>query len=325
MTMKHKSRQIQQKGAGGFSEKLQAYLRIHAHALFSSLGRIVRNAFTSIMTVIVIAIAISLASGFYLLVVNMQQLTGGLESSNQISLFLKSNVSDNAGKNLVDKIKQNDAVTDVVLITKEQALKEFKIYSGFGDALNVLEQNPLPTVIQILPKNTLNDMQAIESLMSEFNRMPQVDFAQLDMQWVNRLQSMMQILQRGVLLLSVLLGFAVLVITGNTIRLELQNRQDEVLICKLVGATHSFIQRPFLYTGFWFGFISGLVAWLLVSAIMMILQEPIERLSVLYNGAFNLSYFSFTDIVSLLAISSLLSVMGAWIVLHNQLQKIKPK
>lgn len=308
-----------------FSDKSQTYLHIHAQALFSSLGRLVKNTFTSFMTIIVLAITIALASGFYLLVVNMQQLTGGIESSNQISLFLKENISDNAGNSLAEKIRQNSAVDEVVLITKDQALAEFKAYSGFGEALKILDVNPLPTVIQILPKNSLDDIQAIESLVAELKRFPQVDFAQLDMQWVKRLQSMMKIMQRAVLILTVLLGFAVLVITGNTIRLELQNRRDEVLVAKLVGATHSFIQRPFLYTGFWLGLLSGLVAWLLVSIIVLVLQKPIEELSGLYDGSFDLSYFSFIDIISLLSLSSFLAVLGAWIVLHFQLQGIKPK
>jgi len=323
--MKHNSRQIKNKDSNGFSEQSQAYLLLHAHALFSSLGRMVRNSFTSAMTIIVMAIAISLASGFYLLVVNMQQLTGGLEATNQISLFLKTSVSDNAGKQLAEEIRKNNAVEKVVLITKEQALTEFKQYSGFGDALNILENNPLPTVIQVLPSNTLNDIQAIENLMMQFNQLAKVDFAQLDMKWVQRLQSIMNIIQKAVFVLTILLGFAVVVITGNTIRLELQNRQDEVLVAKLVGATHAFIQRPFLYTGFWLGFISGLVAWVLVSLILLILQSPIEKLSILYDGSFDLSYFSFVEVLSLLSLSSILSVIGAWVVLHYQLQKIKPK
>jgi len=323
--MKHNSRQIKNKDNNGFSEQLKAYLLLHAHALFSSLGRMVRNSFTSIMTIIVMAIAISLASGFYLLVVNMQQLTGELEATNQISLFLKTNVSDNAGEKLAEEIRKNNAIDKVVLITKEQALTEFKQYSGFGDVLDILENNPLPTVIQVLPSNTLNDMQGIENLMKQFNQLAKVDFVQLDMKWVQRLQSMMDIMQKAVFVLTILLGFAVVVITGNTIRLELQNRQDEVLVAKLVGATHAFIQRPFLYTGFWLGFISGLVAWVLVSFILLILQSPIEKLSILYDASFDLSYFSFVEVLSLLILSSILSVVGAWVVLHYQLQKIKPK
>ena len=322
---KHNSRQLQNKENNDLSDKSQAYLHIHAHALFSSLGRLVRNPFSSAMSIVVMAIAISLASGFYLLVVNMQQLTGNIESTNQISLFLKSSISDRAGENLADRIRKNSNIEHVKLITKAQALEEFKSYSGFGEALNVLEKNPLPTVIQVLPKNTLDDIHSVELLMDEFSKFPQVDFAQMDMQWVKRLHSIMQIMQRSVFLLTVLLSSAVLFITGNTIRLELQNRRDEVLVAKLVGATHSFIQRPFLYTGFWLGLLSGLVAWVLVTLMMVILQNPIERLSILYDGAFDVRYLGLTDTLSLLMIASLLGVMGSWIVLRQQIKQIKPE
>jgi len=323
--MKHKYRQWHNKANSDLSDKSQAYLHIHAHALFSSLGRLVRNPFSSAMSIVVMAIAISLASGFYLLVVNTQQLAGNIESTNQISLFLKSTFSDKAGENLADRIRKNGNIEHVKLITKAQALKEFKSYSGFGDALNVLENNPLPIVIQVLPKNTLDDLHAVEQLMAEFSKLPQVDFAQMDMQWVKRLHSIMQIMQRSVFLLTVLLSFAVLFITGNTIRLELQNRRDEVLVAKLVGATHSFIQRPFLYTGFWLGLSSGFVAWVLVSLMMIMLQGPIERLSALYNGAFDVKYLSLSDTLTLLIIASLLGVIGSWIVLRQQLKQIKPE
>lgn len=323
--MRHKTRQINEKRSSGFSDKLKVYLNIHAQALFSSLGRIVNNTFTSAMTVLVMALVISMASGFYLFVVNMQQLTGGIESSNQISLFLKSNISDKVGSRLVDRIKQNEGLSEVILITKEQALIEFKTYSGFGDALDILETNPLPVVIQVVPKNTLDDTRIVSRLVAEFERLPQVDFVQLDMQWVQRLQSITNIIKRAVFILTLLFGFAVLIITGNTIRLELQSRQEEVMIAKLVGATHSFIQRPFLYTGFWLGLLSGVTALLLVSFILLALQGPIGRLSTLYDGTFNLEYFSLFDIISLFGISSALGIIGAWIVLHFQLKEIKPR
>ncbi len=308
----------------GFSLKIQAYLHVHAHALFSSLGRLVRNSFTSALTVVVMAIAIALASGFYLLVLNLQQLSSGVDSSNQITLFLKSNVSDNAGARLAETIRHDKAVDEVVLITKKQAMQEFKDYSGFGDALDVLEVNPLPTVLLVLPQYSLQDKLAVEGLMLKFRQLPEVDFAQLDMQWLKRLQSIMQVLQRAVLIVSVLLGFAVLVITGNSIRLELQNRRDEVLVSKLVGATQGFIQRPFLYTGFWLGLLAGLLAWMVVTVILLVLQGPIEQLSGLYQGAFGLNYFSFGEIFSSLGLSSVLGVLGAWIVLYCQLRQIKP-
>ncbi len=306
-------------------DKGHAYLLNHAHAFFSSLGRLVRSPFTTLMTVLVLAITISLAGSFYLLVDNAQQLSGNLKASNQLSLFLKTNVSDSVGKKLAEKIAKNSQVEHVQVITKKQAMVEFKAYSGFGEALDALESNPLPTVIQILPKNTLKDDASIAKLLAEFKQLPQVDFVQMDMQWVKRLQTIMQLTGRGVTLLNLLLSMAVIFITGNTIRLELQNRREEVLIAKLVGATDSFVQRPFIYTGFWLGFFAGLFAWLILTIMMLVLESPVENLSALYNGAFNLQFLNFSETFVLLAISSFLGVLGAWIVLHYQLRQIKPQ
>jgi cell division transport system permease protein len=314
----------QTKTAGGnFFDKLHAYRDLHAHALFSSLGRLVASPFTSIMTIAVLAIAISLASGFYILVVNFQQLTGNLETSNQISLFLRDDVSDVHASKFAESIRQNASVQDVKLITREQALAEFKTYSGFGAAINALEKNPLPIVLQVLPKNALEDKQGLDNLLKGFQQSPEVDFAQVDQQWVERLQSIMAVARLFATLLNLMLGGAVLFIIGNTIRLELHNRRDEVVIAKLVGATNSFIQRPFLYTGFWIGFISGVSAWFIVTTLMLILRQPVEKLSGLYEGGFHLLFLNFKETLALIIVSSVLGVLGAWAVLIYELQHTK--
>lgn len=310
---------------GNLVDKLQAHRNLHAHALFSSLGRLVGAPFTSVMTIVVLAVAISLASGFYILVANLQQLTGNLEASNQISLFLNYETSNAKANSLADSIRRNPSVQEVKLITKEQALEEFQAYSGFGEAVKALEKNPLPFVIQVSPKNSLGNKQEIEALLGNLKQETEVDFAQLDMRWVERLQSIMDVARRGVMSLSLLLGVAVLFITGNTIRLELHNRRDEVVIAKLVGATDGFIQRPFLYSGFWMGFFSGVAAWFIVTVTMLILKQPVEKLSGLYDGAFHILFLGFAETLALLAISSVLGVAGSWIVLHFQLQKLKPE
>jgi cell division transport system permease protein len=313
------------KSGGNLADKWQAYKNLHAHALFSSLGRLVASRFSSGMTIAVLAIAISLASGFYILVVNLQQLISNLESSNQISLFLKDDISEPHANKLATNLRLNPDIQGVKVITKEQALAEFQLYSGFGEAVKSLSKNPLPIVIQVLPRNSFVNEQALEILLDGLERLAEVDFAQMDMQWVMRLQSIMEVIRRGVTLLSLLLSAGVLFITANIIRLELHNRRDEVVIAKLVGATNSFIYRPFLYTGFWIGFFSGVTAWFIVTIIMLILKQPIENLSRLYDGSFHVLFFGFTDTVSLLFISSALGVVGSWIVLHFQLKQLKPE
>ncbi|MDD1607259.1 MAG: permease-like cell division protein FtsX [Methylococcaceae bacterium] len=320
----HEIRQTRTAG-GDFTDKLHAYRDHHAHALFSSLGRLVATPFTTIMTIAVLAISISLASGFYIMVINVQQLTADLESSNQISLFLKDEVSNEDAADLAADIQKNSNVQAVKMISKEQALAEFKTYSGFGAAIDVLEKNPLPIVLQVLPKNTLQDKQQLENLFKTVKQFDEVDYAQVDMQWVDRLQSMVEVARRGTALFSFMIGLGVLFIIGNTIRLELHNRRDEIMIAKLVGATNSFIRRPFLYTGFWIGFISGVSAWFIVALLMLILRQPVEKLSGLYEGDLHLIFLSVTDTLALLAISSLLGIFSSWAVLLFQLRHTRPE
>ena len=308
------------KAGGNFADKLNAYRDLHAHALFSSLGRLVATPFVSIMTIAVLAIAISLASCFYIVVSNLQQLTANIETSNQISLFLRDDVSDAHAKKLADTIKLDQNVQSIKLITKEQALEEFKTYSGFGSAINAFETNPLPIVLQVLPKNALNDKEALSVLLKRFQQSPEVDFAQMDLKWVERLQSIISLAHLFACLMSFLLGVGVLFIIGNTVRLELHNRRDEVVVSKLVGATNAFIRRPFLYTGFWIGFISGVIAWFILAVSMLILKQSVETLSDLYGGNFHLLFLNFAETFSLIALSSSLGVLGSWAVLAFQLK-----
>lgn len=309
---------------GGLRDKINAHRDVHAHALFSSLGRLVASPFTSIMTIAVLAIAISLASGFYILVNNLQQLTGNFETSNQISLFLRDDVSDMHANKLANNVRDNINVKEVKLITREQALADFKSYSGFGAVIERLEENPLPIVIEVLAKKTLDDKETLSSLFKSFQQYPEVDFAQMDTQWVERLQSIVSLVRLFTSLVNMLLAAAVLFIIGNTVRLELHARREEVVIAKLVGATNSFIYRPFLYTGFWIGFLSGMSAWFIVTILMLILRQSVEVLSELYGGGFHLMFLSFSETLAMISLTSFLGVLGSWVVLICQLQNTRP-
>ncbi|MBS3964718.1 MAG: permease-like cell division protein FtsX [Methylomonas sp.] len=307
------------------AERFQAYLLNHVHGLLSSLGRLSRTPFTSAMTLLVLAIAISLAAAFYIVVANLQQMTGNLQASNQMSLFLKDNVSEAAAGKLAEQFRQHGGIESANVITRQQAMAEFKAHSGFGDALKALDSNPLPNLIQVQPKHALDDKAAVEALLTELRQIPQVEFVQIDMQWVSRLQAVMAIASRSVAIVGVLLGLAVIFITGNTIRLELQDRRNEVYIAKLVGATNGFIQRPFLYAGFWLGLIAGVIAWIIVTLMLVIVESPVEKLSSLYDGSFELMYISFSEFMLLLMMTSTLAVLGSWAVVHYQLRQIKPQ
>lgn len=302
-----------------------AYLQSQYHVLIASLMRLLQTPFTSAMAISVMAIAIALAGSFYILVSNGQQLVDSLQTGKQISVFLHEQITDQQAREFAQKLQSNEQIADVSVISKQQALAEFQKYSGFGAALSALEANPLPVVIQVFPAESLTGTQQLSQLLTKIKAEQEVDLAQLDMDWVMRLQSMMQIVNRVLLLLSVLLALAVVFVTGNTIRLELQTRRDEVIVHKLVGASNRFICLPFLYSGFWLGLISGMFAWGIIAFMLLMIHSPVEQLALLYQSHFQLHFMSFSESVSLLLGSSVLGISGALVVAYYQLRQLKPE
>jgi len=304
---------------------LSINLLLHKEALSASLRRLLLTPFTSAMAIIVMAIALSLAGSFYVLVNNAQQLVDNLQTGKQFSLFLHEHISDKQAANLAQRLQAYAGVANVVLISKQQALAEFQQYSGFGAALNALESNPLPAVIQVFPTQEVREAYQLTQLLEQTKNAQEVDFAQIDMDWVARLQSIMQIANQVVMLLSGLLAVAVVFITGNTIRLELQTRRDEVVVEKLVGATNAFICLPFLYSGFWFGFIAGCFAWCIITLMLFMLSSPVAHLSMLYQSQFQLHFMNFPESVSLIVSASTLGILGALAIVSHQLRLLKPE
>lgn len=276
------------------------------------------------MTTAVIGIALALPSGLHVVLKNAQQLSGGWDGAAQISLFLNRSVGDDEAERLAKQIQKLPQVAGVTYISRREALLEFQRLSGFGDALQALKDNPLPSVLVIRPASEASTPKATEALLERLGAYPPVDLAQLDMQWVKRLYVIMELVRRGVVVLAILLAIAVLLVVGNTIRLAIQNRRDEIVVMKLIGGTDGFIRRPFLYTGFWYGLFGGLIAWVLVTLSLSILSDPVERLAGLYQSRFELSGLDLASAIMLLATSILLGLAGSWLAVGRHLREIEP-
>ena len=225
------------------------FLQRHAQVALDSLGRLYRNWAASLMTAAVIAIALAMPSGLYLLLGNLERLSGTWDGQASLSVFLKQDISDDKAADLVAQVSDWPGVESVQLITPAQALEEFGQQSGFTDVLGVLEENPLPYVLIVLPAGDSIEPLAASALRERFSKLPETALAQLDLQWVQRLAAILDIAQRVILIISALLALAVMLVIGNTIRLEIQNRREEILVTKLIGATNGFVRRPFLYGG----------------------------------------------------------------------------
>jgi len=307
---------------------IQTYLLRHLQVFFYSLGQLTRSPLSLLMTSAVIGIALALPTGLHIVLKNIQSLSGDLDSAAQISLFLKKETSDFQAKQLSNQLRNMPQINSVHYISRQQALAEFKQLSGFGNALKALEKNPLPAVIVVRPSlsdsDALSNTRATQQLVEQLQSKPHVDIAQLDMQWIKRLYSIMDIIRRGVIILAGLLALAVLLVIGNTIRLAIQNRRDEIVIVKLIGGTDSFIRRPFLYTGFWYGLFGGLIALFLVISALLMLSGPIEALTQSYESQFSMQIIDFGSIFWLISASILLGLGGSWVAVERHLREIEP-
>lgn len=295
------------------------YLLRHAQVLFAALGQLARAPLATTLTLAAIGITLALPSGLYVMLNNLERLSAGWERSAQISLFLKRDVSEAGAHKLAQQVRALPTVTGVDFISREAAFTEFKRDSGFGAALNALDSNPLPAVLVVRP--AANDPSAIETLVASLARLPGVDLAQLDIEWLRRLASLLQLAERGVLLLAVLLSLAVLLIIGNTIRLVVVTRQTEIEIVQLVGGTPAFIRRPFLYTGLLQGLFGGLLAWLLVDVSLLFLNGPAQELAGLYGSGFGLNGLGFGAGVTLALGGAALGWAGARLAVGQQLRR----
>lgn len=323
--MNNQTRKRDYQVSPGFLTLFRSYFIRHIQVFFYSLGQVSRTPVSTLMTCMVIGIALALPTGLHTLLKNAQQLSGGWESTAQISVFLKKKITASQAQKIKSDIQSWPDVISVHYISREQALKEFQSLSGFGDALKALNTNPLPSVLIVKPELSKNNEQTTQALLRKIRSLRQTDKAQLDMEWIRRLYAIMNIVERGVQILGGLLALAVLLVVGNTIRLAIQNRRKEIVVMKLIGGTDAFIRRPFLYTGFWYGLFGGIIAWLLVSFAMLSISSPIEKLTTLYQNQFELNNISLLTTLMLLAISIFLGLIGSWLAVGRHLREIEPQ
>lgn len=302
---------------------LSAYLAHHLQSLIFSLGKIYQAPATTLMTVAVIGITLSLPGGFYLFLKNIEAMSGDFRSSSQISLFLDLGLDESRARSLDEQIAAMPDVESTRFISREVSLQEFRQDSGFGKSIDTLSSNPLPHTIVVEPRLEI-DRFRVRNLLGELQALPEVDIAKLDTEWLERLYTILEIAQRGVAIITALFAIAVLLVIGNTIRLDIQNRYQEIIVTKLIGATDAFIRRPFLYGGVWYGLFGGLLSWFIVELGYLAISGPLQRLNLLYQSEHQLITFSLHDFFILLTSSTLLGLAGSWIAVARHLKQIEP-
>jgi len=305
-------------------DQYHAWLRHHRLSAADSLHRVLDNPGSSLLTWLVIGIALALPVGLNVALDNVSQVSASWDSPAQISLFLEDGVSADKARQLEIELGERADVVETHFVSRDEALREFSAQSGFADVLASLEENPLPHLILVSPTGN-QDGDAVAALRLDLQGYPEVGEAVLDMAWLQRLNSLMELSRRLVLAVGGLLVLGVVLILGNTIRLAIENRREEIVIVKLVGGSNAFVRRPFLYTGLWYGVGGGLFAAILVASSLWFLQEPISRLALLYESAFELRGLGIMGGLNLIILGGLLGLSGAWLAVSRHLSYIEPR
>ena len=303
---------------------LSNWLTRHAQSGVGALGTLSRNPVATALTVTVIGVALALPAALAVLVQSGRALAGGWADVRDFSVYMAPGVAQDRAEELARELRGKPGVGSVRLIPADAAVLELRKDPGFADALAALESNPLPHTLVVRPQATM-DGASLEQLGAEVRKAPGVDLVKLDLEWVARLSAVLDFLRRIGLITGGLLVAAVVIVVGNTIRLDIQNRAAEIEVARLLGATNAFVRRPFLYLGIWYGLLGGAVAMLILLVGLWALGGPISRLAGLYGSSFELGGATGSSLVAVLAGGVVAGWGGAWTAVARHLAAIQPR
>lgn len=306
------------------SGPVSAWFLRHLSTAGAAGGKLLRQPFASFMTILVIAVTLALPAAMHLTIKNAQSISGSWDNALDFAVYLNAETTEEDARRLADIIEQRADVARVTLVTSDEALDEFSENSGFGAALDHLTVNPLPHALVVRPSSANTEV-SMGLLNEELGNLPEADFVQVDTEWVQRFHAILEILERAVAIGTALLGAAIIIVIGNTIRLDIQNRHEEIEITKLIGASNAFVRRPFLYSGMWYGLGGGLVALLLVTYGLYALEAPVTRLAGLYGSRYALLSLDFRESLAILGTGVFLGLVGSWIAAARHMRRIEPR
>lgn len=301
---------------------MMTWLRQHLRALGATLSRLGRAPFATLLNLGVIGTALALPTGFYVALVNVQDLARGWSATPQISVFMALDAPRTQAAAIEKRLAQHAGVARARFVPREQALKELKATSGLADVVESLAHNPLPDAFVVDAREPVPA--ALEALRDEFKGWPGVAYVQLDSAWAQRLAALMSVGRLAVLMLAALLAFALVAVTFNTIRLQILTQRDEIEVAKLIGATDGYIRRPFLYYGASLGLAGGLAGWAMVWSGLLLIEPGMTELARLYGVALDLHHLAPRDSLSVLALSAGLGWLGAWLSVARHLGAAAP-
>ncbi len=292
----------------------------HGWSASASLRRLASRPFGTLMTVAVMGLALALPLAFYLLLANLQSMGDSMGRNPSISVFLKVGQSASVAQLLATDLRARPDVATVVVRTPEQGLDELATLQGFSGAVKVLDDNPLPFVLQVQPRPGL-DAAAIDHLTTYMRGQLGVDLVQDAGHWRQRLDALLALGNRVALVLAAILALAALLVVGNTVRVDIASRSEEIGVLLLLGASRAFVRRPYLYAGIWYGLFGGALAALLAVLVEWSLVAPVRQLTQAYDGSLQLDALPLWLLLAVPLATALLGWLGARLVSTWQLRK----
>ena len=296
-----------------------AWLDHHAYSVVASLGRFLGKPWATALTVGVMAVALALPLGLWLVLGNVARFSGQVQQSREVSVFLKPGVSADDARALAGRLRDREDVAGVDLHTPDDGLAQLR-EAGLGEAIDAIGEasNPLPSLLVVTPAGD-------EALLAAaLESLPEADLVQHDALWRQRLDGWLRFGNRVALVLAALLGLGALLVVGNTVRLDIQARREEIGVLQHLGARDGFLRRPVLYLGAWYGLAAGLLAIGLLSLAALALRAPLAELAASYGSHFSLSGFDPAAALVVIAGAALLGWLGAGIVTGHYLRQTRP-
>ena len=302
---------------------MSAWLRHHAQSLRQTLARLAGAPFAALANVLVIGVSLALPLGAYGLLVNLQGFSGSLPTEPQISLFLSGGGARPDVAALEAQLKKAEGVRAVRFVSRDAALAGLKRAPGMAEVITSLRDNPLPDAFVVTLAD--GDASSAERLEKQFRALPGVAHVQVDSAWVRRIDALLRLGRTAVLLLGTLLGFALVAVTFNTIRLQVLTQREEIEVSKLIGATDAFIRRPFFYLGSLLGAGGAMAALVIIYLAFALLNRDLALFGTFYGVEIRLHFLSVGDATAVVFFASVLGWMGTYLSVSKHLYQIEPR
>ncbi|WGL98077.1 permease-like cell division protein FtsX [Arsenophonus sp. aPb] len=295
------------------------------YAWLNTLADMLRQPLATLLTVAVIAISITLPSLCYIVWKNVSQAAQQWYPTPQLTVYLDKSLDEKGAEQTVAGLRQLDGVKSVNYLSREEAMIEFRNWSGFGTALDLLEENPLPAVAIVTPKIDFQNSQSLMNLRNKVGQLAGIEDVRMDDSWFTRLAALTGLIGHIALVIGILMVMAVFLVIGNSIRLNIFARRDTINVMKLIGATDGFIMRPFLNGGIILGFLGALLSLILSALLVWQLTDIVTQVASVFGTTFHIQGLLWDEVLLIILVAAMIGWLAAWLATAQHLRRFTPE